>query len=56
MMKKLKILVLAAIGWLCGMSVSAQDLQPGGLSYAPLQSNTDKKAEVVLNGAAKGTT
>lgn len=54
-MKKLKILVLAAIGWLCGMGVSAQDLQPGGLSYARLQSNTDK-AEVVLNGAAKGTT
>lgn len=55
-MKRLNILVLAAIGWLCGMSVSAQDLQPGGLSYARLQSNTDKKAEVVLNGAAKGTT
>lgn len=56
MMKRLKILVLAAIGWLCGMGVSAQGLQPGGLSYAPLQSNTDKKAEVMLTGAAKGTT
>lgn len=56
MMKRLKILVLAAIGWLCGMGVSAQGLQPGGLSYAPLQSNTEKKAEVVLTGAAKGTT
>lgn len=51
-MKKLKILVLAAIGWLCGMGVSAQDLQPGDLSYAP----SGKENEVVLNGAAKGTT
>ena len=55
-MKKLKILVLAAIGWLCGMGVSAQEFEVDGLSYAPLLSNTDKKAEVVLNGAAKGTT
>ena len=52
MMKRLKILVLAAIGWLCGMGVSAQDLQPGGLSYAP----SGKENEVVLTGAPKGTT
>ena len=55
-MKRLKILVLAAIGWLCVMGVSAQGLQPGGLSYVPLQSNTDKKAEVMLTGAEQGTT
>lgn len=52
MMKRLKFLVLAAIGWLCGMGVSAQDLQPGGLSYAP----SGKENEVVLTGAPKGTT
>ena len=51
-MKRLKILVLAAIGWLCGMGVSAQDFKADGLSYAP----SGKENEVVLTGAAEGTT
>ena len=33
MMKRLKILVLAAIGWLCGMGVSAQKFKVDGIDY-----------------------
>ena len=46
-MKRLKILVLAAIGWLCGMSVSAHDFEVDGIYYN-ITSWEDKTVEVTF--------
>ncbi|MBQ2122378.1 MAG: leucine-rich repeat domain-containing protein [Bacteroidaceae bacterium] len=48
-MNKIKSLVLAAIGWLCSMSVSAEDFEVDGIYYNIL-SSTDMTVEVTYRG------